>query len=60
MNFKERKKKRTFFFENYIKGWKDRVCTACNGSSYYDCNGSPKCGCCDGTGKEKFKPNGIK
>ena len=27
------------------------TCTACNGSGYYDHNGSPPCGCCNGTGK---------
>lgn len=25
-------------------------CTACSGSGRYDHNGSPKCGCCNGTG----------
>ena len=28
-------------------------CTACNGSGYYDSTNSPKCGCCNGTGKMK-------
>ena len=27
-------------------------CIACNGSGYYDTNGSPKCSSCKGTGKE--------
>jgi DnaJ-class molecular chaperone len=27
-------------------------CYACNGSGYYDSNGSPPCGACDGTGLE--------
>lgn len=33
-----------------------RKCGACNGSGYYDHNGSPDCGACDGTGKERYKP----
>ena len=28
-----------------------KKCTACNGSGYYDHNGSPPCGACNGTGK---------
>lgn len=28
-------------------------CLACNGSGRYDHNGSPTCGCCGGTGKER-------
>ncbi len=37
------------------------TCTACNGSGYYDHNGSPECGCCDGTGKcaEPSKRHGL-
>ena len=30
---------------------KDGKCGACNGSGHYDNDGSPPCGCCDGTGK---------
>lgn len=30
----------------------DNICVACNGSGVYDTTGSPKCGSCDGTGKE--------
>lgn len=56
MNFLERKLERTKHYKKYVEGWKDRPCTACNGSGYYDHNGSPKCGCCGGTGKEKYKP----
>lgn len=36
-------------------GWKQRDCTACNGSGRYDNDGSLKCGGCDGTGKEKYR-----
>lgn len=56
MDFKERKQKRTKHFDEFVKGWKQRPCLACNGSGYYDHNGSLKCGSCGGTGKEKFKP----
>ncbi|ECF2424352.1 hypothetical protein E1576_09535 [Salmonella enterica subsp. enterica serovar Braenderup] len=39
----------------------DHVCRECvgrdNGSGYYDHNGSPKCSSCNGTGKERYKPN---
>lgn len=59
MNFHERKKQRKDHFEKNEKGWKDKYCTACNGSGYYDHNGSPKCGACNGTGKEKYKPINI-
>ena len=30
---------------------KDKTCTACGGSGYYDSHGSPLCGACDGTGE---------
>ncbi len=55
MNFKERKQKRIKYFEKNIKSWKQRPCTACNGSGYYDHNDSPKCGACNGIGKETYK-----
>ena len=32
----------------------------CNGSGYYDNQGSPSNGSCGGTGKEKYKPGCIK
>jgi DnaJ-class molecular chaperone len=56
MSFHERKKERKEYYEKYIKGWKLRNCTACNGSGYYDSHNSPPCGACDGTGKERLKP----
>lgn len=31
----------------------DNKCLACAGSGHYDDTGSPKCGACNGTGKEK-------
>ncbi len=59
MDFKERKKHRKEYFEKYVKGWRMRNCTACNGSGYYDnsVNGvTPKCSSCEGTGKERYCP----
>lgn len=53
--FKERKQYRTDYYFKYVYGWKLRPCYACNGSGHYDHNGSPKCGACDGTGKERYK-----
>ncbi len=55
MDFHDRKKARTEYYMKFIHGWKLRPCTACNGSGRYDHNGSPKCGGCDGTGKERYK-----
>lgn len=50
------KQRRREHYEQHIAGWKKRVCTACSGSGRYDHNGSPKCGACNGTGKERYKP----
>lgn len=33
------------------QGLKLVTCTACSGSGHYDNDGSPPCGCCNGTGK---------
>jgi len=30
---------------------KNNICISCNGTGYYDSDGSPECGICDGTGK---------
>jgi hypothetical protein len=54
--FHERKAERSAYFHRFVYGWKQRPCTACNGSGYYDNDGSPACGACDGTGKEAYKP----
>ena len=54
-SFHERKAARTAYRMKYIHGWKLRPCSACNGSGHYDHNGSPACGACDGTGKERYK-----
>jgi len=60
LTFKGRKEKRKEYFESCVKGWKTRPCSACNGSGHYDDNNSPKCESCNGTGKERYKPDLIK
>ncbi|ALX94832.1 hypothetical protein AV650_15295 [Serratia fonticola] len=54
--FHERKRQRTEYYQRFVYGWKQRKCGACNGSGYYDNDGSPDCGICDGSGKERYKP----
>lgn len=49
--YRKRKQERTKIY-NETKAVKSILCTACNGSGWYDW-GSPKCGCCGGTGKIK-------
>jgi len=58
--FHERKAERAEYFRRFIHGWKLEKCGACNGSGYYDNDGSPPCGCCDGTGKERVRPDPAK
>lgn len=58
-NWSERKKQRTEYYEKYVKGHRLVKCSACNGSGYYDHNGSPPCGACGGTGKERIAPPKI-
>jgi DnaJ-class molecular chaperone len=48
--FQERKAKRTEKFLSTV-GKKLVTCAACSGSGYYDHEGSPSCGACDGKGK---------
>jgi DnaJ-class molecular chaperone len=48
--FKERKAKRTEQFLSTF-GKKLVICSACNGTGYYDSWGSPPCGACGGKGK---------
>ena len=55
MNFRERKEERKRKYWLQTHGWKLRPCTACSGSGIYDNTGSPKCGSCNGTGKEKYR-----
>ena len=54
-DFRERKVARTDYYERFVHGWKLRNCGACAGSGYYDNTGSPPCGCCGGSGKERYK-----
>lgn len=37
--------------EIWFRPIESNECTACSGSGYYDTDGSPPCGCCNGTGK---------
>ena len=52
-DYRKRKQERTEYYQKYKYKNKLKTCTACNGSGYYDHNGSPPCGACDGTGKER-------
>jgi DnaJ-class molecular chaperone len=52
----ERKEERRREAAKY-HGVKMEVCTACSGSGYYDHNGSPACGSCNGRGKRLGRPN---
>ncbi len=54
--YEERKAARVAHYKKYEEGWKKIRCGACNGSGRYDHNGSPPCGCCEGTGKERVSP----
>jgi DnaJ-class molecular chaperone len=54
-DFRRDKKARTKHFDKSVKGWKLKICLACNGSGTYDSGGSPPCGSCNGTGKERYK-----
>lgn len=55
MNFRERKALRKKLYDAK-HGVKLSICLACNGTGYYDHNGSPPCDNCDGVGKIfKFK-----
>ena len=57
MSFLERKEARRRYYERFVKGWKQQKCSSCSGSGYYDSDNSPECGACDGTGKERYKPD---
>ena len=52
----KRKYERTKAYNKYVKYWVQTDCIACNGSGYYDSDGSPYCEGCEGTGKEWYKP----
>lgn len=49
MNYSERKmqRKKKYFS---LHGVKKQICSACNGTGYYDMNGSPPCCACKGKG----------
>jgi len=63
-DFKSRKVARTAYYEKFVKGWKLITCGACNGSGWYDNTDrhgrQPKCGNCEGTGKERVSPEEYK
>jgi len=57
-SYLERKQERRGTYKKYVEGWKQRTCTACNGSGKYDTTIKgrvPNCSCCEGTGKERYK-----
>ena len=60
MNYRERKAARKEYYLKFEYKWKQIKCISCNGSGYYDHNGSPPCGGCDGTGKESISPEKYK
>jgi hypothetical protein len=55
ISWAKRKASRTEYFQRFVYGWRTKECSACSGSGYYDDTGSPKCGACDGTGKEVYR-----
>lgn len=59
-DYRKRKQARIEHHAKYVAGWKQRPCTACAGSGRYDSCGSPKCGACGGTGRERYKPEAVK
>ena len=52
LTYQERKAERTAAYKNKQKSLV-MDCSACSGSGRYDARGSPKCGACEGTGKEE-------
>jgi hypothetical protein len=52
--FKAKVARATYYF-SYVYGWRQKDCTACSGSGRYDSHGSPKCGACNGKGKETYR-----
>lgn len=66
MSHREDKKARRLAFFRYTFGWVRVRCVACNGSGYYDHDGSPLCGACDPPGSgggwcrgKKAMPEGL-
>ena len=37
-----------------LKACGPKTCVSCNGSGYYDHDGSPECGACNGAGKQRL------
>lgn len=56
LTWAERKKIRTEYYYSHVYQHKLVNCLACNGSGYYDHDGSPLCSSCEGTGKERVSP----
>ena len=54
-NFHQRKAERTEYYFAFVFGWNLIPCLSCNGSGKYDNDGSPDCGACDGSGKERVR-----
>ena len=40
------------YCDHCFRGKEQKECSACSGSGHYDHDGAPKCGSCNGTGKE--------
>lgn len=53
-DYHKRKQARKEYYLKYIYGWRQRPCTACNGSGYWDNTDSPACAGCNGSGKERY------
>lgn len=53
--FHDCKAERRARYFRYEYRWRLQTCGACNGSGYYDDNGSPRCSSCGGTGKERYQ-----
>ena len=53
-DYHKRKERRTREYEANLH-LITHPCAACAGSGRYDNNGSPKCGACNGTGKEPYR-----
>ena len=60
MSWEEDKEDRKEYYLKHVYGWKQRPCTACNGSGWYDnCDKKGRatpCSSCEGNGREKYKP----
>ena len=50
-DYRRRKEDRRVEYNKNV-GRRNVTCVSCNGSGYYDHNGSPECSSCDGTGKD--------